>query len=130
LGHETLHHVHADDVAQWIICAIENWAAAVGEVFNTVSDWAVTLRGYAEAVYRWFGQEPRLIYRPFEEWVLDLGEFSENSRGHVVRSSSHSIEKSRQRLGYKPRYSSLEAIHQSVRALVADGKVSTSEVKS
>jgi nucleoside-diphosphate-sugar epimerase len=123
LGHETLHHVHADDVAQWIIRAIENRAASVGEIFNTVSEQAITLRGYAEAVYRWFGREPRISFRPFDEWILDLGEFAENSRGHVVRSSSMSIEKSRRRLGYQPRYTSLEAIHESVRALIANGKV-------
>ncbi|MGE7414714.1 NAD-dependent epimerase/dehydratase family protein [Methylobacterium tarhaniae] len=32
LGLETVHHVHADDVAQWIIRAVENRAASVGEV--------------------------------------------------------------------------------------------------
>jgi nucleoside-diphosphate-sugar epimerase len=123
LGHETLHHVHADDVAQWIICAIQNRTASVGEIFNTVSAQAITLRGYAEALYRWFGQEPRIAFKPFEAWVRDLGEFSENSRGHVIRSSSHSIEKSRKRLGYSPRYTSLEAIFESVRALISEGKV-------
>lgn len=130
LGHETLHHVHADDVAQWIICAINNRSAAVGEIFNTVSEQAITLRGYAEAVYRWFGHDPRLAFKPFEGWLLDLGEFAENSAGHVLRSSSHSIEKSCQRLGYKPRFTSLEAIHQSVLALIAGGKVSASDLKS
>jgi nucleoside-diphosphate-sugar epimerase len=127
-GNETLHHVHADDVAQWIICAIENRAASVGEIFNTVSAQAITLRGYAEALYRWFGKEPRISFKPFDEWILDLGEYAENSRGHVVRSSSHSIEKSRQRLGYRLRYTSLEAIHESIRALIADGKVVNSTV--
>jgi nucleoside-diphosphate-sugar epimerase len=127
-GHETLHHVHADDVAQWIIRAIENRAASVGEIFNTVSEQAITLRGYAEAVYRWFGKEPRLVFKPFEEWLEGVdSEYAENSRGHVIRSSAHSIEKSRQRLGYEPRYSSLEAIHESVWALIADGKVASPE---
>ena len=123
LGLETVHHVHADDVAQWIIRAIENRAASIGEVFNTVSEQAVTLRGYAEAVYRWFGKEPRISFKPFEEWILGLGDYAENTRGHVIRSSCHSIEKSRQRLGYKPRYTSFEAVHESVRALIACGKV-------
>jgi nucleoside-diphosphate-sugar epimerase len=124
LGHETLHHVHADDVAQWIIRAIENRAASVGEIFNTVSEQAVALRGYAKAVYRWFGKEPRISFKPCDEWILDLGEYAENSRGHVVRSSSHSIEKSRQRLGYRPRYTSLEGIRESMLALITDGVVS------
>lgn len=124
LGLEMLHHVHADDVAHWIGCAIANRAAAIGEVFNTVSEQAVTLRGYAETAYRWFGQEPRLSFKPFDEWILDLEpRHAEASRGHVMRSSCHSIEKSRQRLGYKPRYTSFEAIQESVRALIASGKV-------
>lgn len=123
LGLETVHHVHADDVAQWIVCAMENRAAAMGEVFNTVSEQAVTLRGYAEAVYRWFGKEPRIAFKRFEEWVMGLGNFAEMSRGHVIRSSCHSIEKSRQRIGYRPKYTSLEAVYESVRALIACGKV-------
>lgn len=119
-----MHHVHAADVSQWIIRAIENRAASVGEVFNTVSEQAVTLRGYAETVYRWFGKEPRLAFKPFEEWILGLGEWAENTRGHIVRSSCHSIEKSRQRLGYQPRYTSLEAVYESMLALIQSGKIS------
>lgn len=130
LGLETLHHVHADDVAQWIIRAMENRAASIGEIFNTVSGQAITMRGYAEALYRWFGHEPRIAFKPFAEWLLDLGEFADDSRGHVVRSSSHSIEKSRHRLGYNPRYTSLEAIYQSVQSLIALGKVTAPEKKA
>lgn len=123
LGLETVHHVHADDVARWILLAIENRAASIGETFNTVSEQAVTLRGYAETVFRWFGNEPRISYKPFDEWILGLGDHAESTRGHIVRSSCHSIEKSRRRLGYNPRYSSFEAVHESLRALVAAGKV-------
>jgi nucleoside-diphosphate-sugar epimerase len=50
LGLEMVHHVHADDVAQWITRATENRSASIGEAFNTVSERAVTLRGYAETV--------------------------------------------------------------------------------
>lgn len=124
LGLEMLHHVHADDLAQWIIRAIENRAATIGEVFNTVSAQAVTMRGYAEAVYRWFGKTPRLTFKPFDEWMLTMSaRDAEISRGHVIRSSCHSIEKSRERLGYRPRYSSLDAIRESVEALIACGRV-------
>jgi nucleoside-diphosphate-sugar epimerase len=124
LGLETVHHVHAGDVAQWIILAIENRAASIGEVFNTVSEQAVTLRGYAETVYRWFGYEPRISFQPFNEWILGLGEWAENTRGHIIRSSCHSIEKSRHRLGYMPRYTSFEAVYESVHALIASGQIS------
>ena len=125
LGLEMLHHVHADDVAQWIICAIEHREASVGEVFNTVSSQALTLRGYAEAMYRWFDREPRLSFAPFDQWKLHLEKSdAKTSWGHIMRSSCVSIEKSRQRLGYSPRFSSLEAIQKSVAALIASGRIS------
>jgi nucleoside-diphosphate-sugar epimerase len=128
LGLEMLHHVHAEDVAQWIICAIEQRAASIGEVFNTVSSHALTLRGYAEAMYRWFGQEPRLSFAPFDQWKLGLTESDAHSSwGHIVRSSCVSIEKSRQRLGYNPRFTSLEAIQESVKALIVSGRVTVPE---
>ena len=124
LGLEMLHHVHADDVAQWVIRAIENRSACIGDVFNTVSAHALTMRGYAEAVYQWFGKAPRLAFMPFDEWMLTLkGKDAEVSRGHVIRSSCHSIEKSRERLGYTPRYTSLDAVRESVAALIARGKI-------
>lgn len=124
LGLEMVHHVHADDVAQWIIRAIENRAASIGEVFNTVSAHALTLRGYAEAMFRWFGHEPRLTYAPFEEWKRGLSEVdAQSSWGHIMRSSCVSINKSRERLGYSPRFTSLEAIKESVKELIASGKV-------
>ena len=49
-GMETVHHVHADDVAQIFQLALENRSVAIGESFHTVSPAAITLRGYAEAV--------------------------------------------------------------------------------
>ena len=126
LGLEMLHHVHADDVSQWIICAIEHRAASIGEAFNTVSSQALTLRGYAEAMYRWFGREPRLSFAPFDQWKLGLEKSdAKTSWGHVMRSSCVSIEKSRRCLGYRPRFSSLEAIQKSVAALIASGRIRT-----
>jgi nucleoside-diphosphate-sugar epimerase len=124
LGLEMLHHVHAADLARWVLCAIDQRAATLGEVFNTVSSQALTLRGYAEAMYRWFGHEPRLSFLPYDQWKLGLEKRdADSSWGHIMRSSCVSIEKSRQRLGYNPQYSSLEAIQQSVTALIASGRV-------
>jgi nucleoside-diphosphate-sugar epimerase len=128
LGMEMLHHVHADDVAQWIICSIEQRVASIGEVFNTVSTQALTLRGYAEAMFEWFGHKPRLTFAPFEQWKRGLTDAdAESSWGHIMRSSCVSIEKSRQRLGYNPRFTSLEAIQESVTALIASGRVAAPE---
>src|SRR5262249_61178111 len=67
-GLETVHHVHADDVAQVFMKAIANWSASVGEAFHAVSPGAVSLRGYAEAVASWFGREARLTCLPYDAW--------------------------------------------------------------
>jgi nucleoside-diphosphate-sugar epimerase len=123
-GLETVHHVHAEDVAQMAFRAIANRSAAVGEAFNTVSAQALNLRGYAEAMYRWFGHEPRLSYQPFGVWEQsqkpdDAGATWE----HIIRSPAHSIEKARTKLGYAPKWLSLDAVKQSVTWLIENGKV-------
>jgi nucleoside-diphosphate-sugar epimerase len=55
LGLETVHHVHAEDVAQLVLRAILHRSAALGEAFNAVSAQALNLRGYAGAMFRWSG---------------------------------------------------------------------------
>lgn len=123
-GMETVHHVHADDVAQMVMRAIAGWSSAVGEAFNTVSPQAINLRGYAEAMYRRFGHAPRLAFEPFETWKGTQAE--EDWRAtweHISRSPSHSIDKGRRLLGYAPRYSSLEAVHEALDWLLARGEV-------
>jgi nucleoside-diphosphate-sugar epimerase len=123
-GLETVHHVHADDVAQLVMCAMAGWSRAVGEAFNAVSPQAVNLRGYAEAMYRFFGREPRLTFLPFEQWRRGRTEAEATATWeHIVRSPSHSIEKARRLLGYAPRYASLAAVQEAVRWLIADGQV-------
>jgi len=124
LGRETLHHVHADDVAQAFMGAMANWSGAFGESFHVVSGAAVTLAGYAEAVSRWFGHEPRIRFLAWEEWRKTV---SEKEAGitwdHIARSPSCSIRKAERLLDYRPRYSSLEAVRESILWLLARGMI-------
>lgn len=123
-GMETVHHVHADDVAQVIVRAIENRTASVGEAFHAVSSGAVTLRGYAEAMYRWFGHQPNLAYAPYDSWAKSQSaEDAGATWEHIIRSPSCSIEKARRLLGYAPRYTSLEAVQEAVTWLIGNGQV-------
>lgn len=124
LGMETLHHVHADDVAQAFERALDNRATALGESYHVVSPAAVTTRGYAEAVADFFGAEPDLTFLPWEEYREAVGEDSaEVTWDHVARSPNCSIEKARRHLDYEPRYSSLEAIRESLRWLADRGEI-------
>jgi nucleoside-diphosphate-sugar epimerase len=123
-GLETVHHVHAEDVAQMAFRAISKRSSSVGEAFNTVSAQALNLRGYAEALFRWFGHEPRIRYEPFETWKQgQKKQDAEATWEHIVRSPAHSIEKGRTRLGYAPKWSSLDAVKQSVTWLIENGKI-------
>ena len=70
-GMETVHHVHADDVAQMFMRAIASWSSSAGEAFHAVSPAAVSLRGYAEAMSAWFGREPNLTFLPWPEWKAE-----------------------------------------------------------
>jgi len=118
-GLETVHHVHADDVALMFTRAIENWSASVGEAFNAVSPAALSLRGYAEAMYRWHGHAPALDFLPFDAWKKAQSvEDAQATWEHISRSPCHSLEKARRRIGYAPRYTSLQAVQESVAALV------------
>jgi len=122
LGLETVHHVHADDVAQGFQRALENRGAAVGESFHLVSPAALTLRGYAERLYAWFGHRPALSFLPWEKWERTVPE--EDARAtwdHIAHSPNCSIDKARCRLGYAPRYGSLQAVTESLERLLSDG---------
>jgi len=120
LGRETLHHVHADDVAQAFVKAMANWSGACGESFHVVSPAAVSLAGYAESVAGWFGKEARIRYLPWEQWISSV---SEKDAGitwdHIARSPSCSIRKAQRLLDYQPRYSSLEAVREALGWLIA-----------
>jgi nucleoside-diphosphate-sugar epimerase len=124
LGMETVHHVHADDVAQAFVKAMSHWSSAVGEAFYVVSPSALTLRGYAEAVASWFGRKANLRFLPLEEWKKTLPErFADSAFAHIEHCSNFSCAKAERLLEFRPRYSSLEAVRESLEWLIANGRV-------
>jgi nucleoside-diphosphate-sugar epimerase len=124
LGLETVHHVHADDVAQAFMQAISRWSQAVGESFHVVSPAALTLRGYAEAVAGWFGRPAHLRFLPWEEWRATVSEEdAEMTWDHIAHSPNCSIAKAQRLLDYRPRYSSLRAVRESVAWLIEHGRI-------
>ena len=128
LGMETVHHVHAADVAQAFARALEHWSVAVGESFHVVSPAALTLRGYAESVAAWFGEPARLRFLPWEEWRRTVSE--EEARAtwdHIAHAPNCSIAKARRLLEYEPRYSSLAAVREAVAWLEEHGRLAPSQ---
>jgi nucleoside-diphosphate-sugar epimerase len=122
LGLETVHHVHADDVAQSFYQALINRSTAIGESFHVVSPAALTLRGYAEEVAAWFGRKAALRFLPWEEWKQTVtNEDAAATWDHIAHSPNCSINKARRLIEYHPRYSSLEAVKESVDWLMKRG---------
>ena len=119
-GLETLHHVHADDVAQAFQLAVERPEGADGRAFHVVSERAVTLRGYAEQAATWWGRTADLEFRPFGAFAATTTEeHAATTLDHIARSPSASIDAAREHLGYAPRFSSLDTAREAVAALAA-----------
>ena len=126
LGLETLHHVHASDVASAFIRAINKPEVAIGEAFQIVSEQAITLRGYAEVTGSWFGKQADLEFVCWDRWKTNVSE--EDAKltwDHIAHSPNGSIEKAKRLLGYQPRYSGMEAVKEAVDWQIAENNLLT-----
>ncbi|TCC53684.1 NAD-dependent epimerase/dehydratase family protein [Kribbella capetownensis] len=124
LGLETINPVHADDVAGIFLAAIASRSTAIGESFHVVASDAVTLRGYAHAVADWFGQEARLSFLPIGQLREQLSERDAGAMwDHVAHSPNCSMDKAARLLGFRPRYSAIEAARSGIEWLVDNGKI-------
>jgi nucleoside-diphosphate-sugar epimerase len=123
LGLGVLHHVHADDVAQAFERALTR-PAAIGSSLHVVSEQAMTMRGLAAGVAGWFGREALLDLVDWPEFERQVGaEHAAVTRDHAGRSIAASIDRACDILGYTPRYSSLDALYESLRWLAGNGHV-------
>lgn len=121
LGLETVHHVHAADVAHAFMQAIHHWSASIGENFHVVSPAALTLRGYVEAMAAWFGREAKLKFLPWEQWRTTVSaEEAAATWDHIAHSPNAGIAKAQRMIAYQPRYSSLQAVYEAVTWLIAN----------
>ncbi|CCH77157.1 NAD-dependent epimerase/dehydratase [Nostocoides japonicum T1-X7] len=123
-GVETLHHVHADDVAQAFERAVERRDAAAGEDFTVVAPTALTVRGYIDIASGWFGRSATVESVSWDEYrASTTADYARESWGHLHRSHVFTIEKATTLLGYAPRYEPEEAVLESVRWLIDHGRL-------
>lgn len=123
-GIESMHHVHADDVAQAFEKAIRKRDAAAGEDFNIVAPTALTVRGYVGIAASWFGQEPRMETVSWEEFRRNTTpESADISWAHLSRNHCMSINKATSLIGYAPAYEPELAVHESVQWLIDNGQL-------
>lgn len=119
-GMETLHHVHADDVAQVFFNAITHRKEALGESFHAVGSESVTLLGFAQAMYKYFGQEEKIKFLSWDEWCQYTKDedYIDRTYYHIARSGYFSIEKAKRLLEYRPKHTWLETVEESVDFMV------------
>jgi nucleoside-diphosphate-sugar epimerase len=110
------------DVAQAFERALSQ-PEAIGASFHVVAAQAMTLRGLAVGVAGWFGRDPVLDFVDWAEFARRAGPGpAEVTREHTFRSITASIARARGVLGYAPRYSSLQALHEALAWLVTHGQ--------
>ena len=110
-GAATLQHVHAADVAQAFLLAVENPRAAIGEAFHVAARDPVTMRDYAAEVAGWFNRPANLSFLPFDEWRNTVSaRDAEITRDHILHSPHASIAKAERLLGFIPRFTATGAV--------------------
>ena len=68
-------------------------------------------------------------FLPFDEWSKTLPENDAAvTYDHIAHSPNCSIAKAQEQLGYKPRYSSLQAVYEALAWLIAHGVVQAPHV--
>src|SRR3954453_19736113 len=119
-GGETVHHVHAEDVADLHRACLEQPETAASQSFNSVCSQALTLRGYAELLARHFGHEPKLEFAPWPEFAARVGpDHADTTMEHIGRAPLFSMEKARELLGFVPRHSVTDTVLEAIDAWVA-----------
>jgi nucleoside-diphosphate-sugar epimerase len=123
-GLQTLHHVHADDVAAAFEAAVAHPEAAAGHAFHVTSERALTFRGFAEAVAGWFGRSAQLEILGWDHFVAAVGkEAADVTHDHWAHSPSADVSLARERLGHSPRYTSLEAVADALRWQITENSL-------
>ncbi|GGP10589.1 NAD-dependent epimerase/dehydratase family protein [Oceanobacillus neutriphilus] len=117
LGMETLHHVHANDVAQMFVNAITHRNQALGESFHAVAEESMTLYGYATRMFQFFGQEPNIKFLPWEKWCeyVKNEDDIDKTYYHIARSGQYSIDNAKKLIDYSPKYSTQEVVEESMK---------------
>ncbi|MSR83577.1 MAG: NAD-dependent epimerase/dehydratase family protein [Candidatus Latescibacteria bacterium] len=123
-GLATLHHVHADDLAQLFCLALRHRQQSLGESFSGVAPYAMSLLGCCRLVAGLFGREPNIELVPLAELRERVGEAAFGTiESHVLNSPCSSIEKGRRLLGYAPRYTTEQIFVECLEYLLESGQL-------
>ncbi|MFD1398904.1 NAD-dependent epimerase/dehydratase family protein [Lacticaseibacillus suilingensis] len=121
-GMETLHLVHASDVAQLFLKAVMHRQLALGESFHAVGSNSLTLYGYAQAMYRFFDTTPQIKFLQWDAWSKqNAPKDVDKTYYHIARSGQYSIANAQKLLDYQPQYSPIEVAEIAVQSYLDRG---------
>lgn len=121
-GLATLHHVHAEDLAQLYESAMLERERAVGEAFSGVAPYAMSLLGCTRFCAGLFGREAEIVFVPLTEMAQHEGQQSaEIIEGHVTVSPCCSIDKCRRLLNYQPAYTTERIYQECIEYMLQSG---------
>ena len=116
-GQATLHHVHSEDIARLTLACLNN-DRSIGESFHSVCETALTLFGFAEGAYRYFGQTPAETFVSYEEFLRRIPkEHAADSAEHIERSPIASIQKAKDLLGFVPKHSAIDTVLEAIESI-------------
>lgn len=122
--------VHVDDVVQGYALAAEK-PDAVGAAFNISARESATHLEIIRAIVAKTGGRSRIVRvpRPIARLALPIGralgvtELPKEQDGYVLFDNCYAIEKARKYLGYRPRYSTIEAASALAEGYLAEREV-------
>ena len=82
----------------------------------------MALRGLAAGVAGWFGRDPVLEFTDWAEFERRVGAEHAEATPSTPSAASPRASTGREVLGYAPRYSSLDALHEALTWLAAHGQ--------
>ena len=124
LGLATLHHVHADDVAQLFQLSLEQRGQAIGQSFSAVAPYAMSLLGCCRFVATLFGRDAVIEFVSLSELRAIVGDDSfAIIESHVLHSPCSSIAKGQRLLGYQPRYTTEQIFRECIEHLQETGEL-------
>jgi nucleoside-diphosphate-sugar epimerase len=114
-GMARLQHVHTDDVAQAFELAVSLPEKSIGQSFHVAARNPVTMRSYAEMVAAWAGRDANLAFLPMEQWKRNRSERDVSlTLDHITHSPCASIEKAERVLGFRPRFTAVDAVRDAL----------------
>ena len=103
----------AEDLSRLFVLAVNNRKAAAGQIFNGGTSYALTMTQFVKTYAKIYNTEIPIEYIPWDEYLKKINP-NIGAWWHFYADMCPDITKARQLLGYKPKYTSEQAMERAV----------------